>query len=57
MLVAFTVLYRMTRRSPPPQQERTGYDDLPISATPAVFELALPDASPGQGEPEEGRKP
>ena len=55
VLVALTVLYRMTRRSPPPQQ--AGYDDLPISATPAVFELALPDASPGQDGPEEGRKP
>jgi MFS family permease len=55
-LVALGVLYRMTRRSPPAPQERAGYD-LPMSTTPAVFELALPDASASADEEvEAGRR-
>ena len=56
LLVALAVLYRMTRRSPPRRQERAGYDDPPMSATPAVFELALPDAPPAEDESAGGRQ-
>jgi MFS family permease len=48
VLVALAVIYRMTRRAPPPQQERAGYNDFPISTTPAVFELAQSESSPSR---------
>lgn len=51
LLVALAVVYRISRRAPPREKERPGYEDLPISTTPAIFELALPDARPDPERP------
>ncbi len=44
LLISLAVLYRMTQRAALPPEDRVVYDDLPVSTTPAVFELALPEA-------------
>lgn len=48
VLVGAAVLYRTTRRPALPPEERAVYEELPISSTPAVYELALTDSKTEQ---------
>ncbi len=50
VLIGLAIVYRMTRRAPLPPEERVGYEDLPQSMTPAVFELARPDIPAASGD-------
>jgi MFS family permease len=44
VLVMLAILYRTTQRGRAPAEDRVSYEELPVSSTPAVFELASADA-------------
>lgn len=52
MAVTAMVLYRTTQRAALPPAERTPYEELPKSTTPAVYEAISPDGAQEEAKPQ-----